>query len=242
MNFSPDTALFCARLIQELYDGTTKPNVTHQGTDTQALVYPGAAFTYVIFPGTASCQDWITDVRIGKVPWIKGRVHAGFREATRSVLPAILKQLYVGKPLVIAGHSLGGALAMLCASAIREMGHNPIQSVYTFGQPRVGNWSFAAHYDANLHDETFRVVNAGDLVPKVPYVFRTYKHAGTEVYLKHGGGVTVAHPWWTSVVEAAGTVQQMAQANGTRPDPAQLSLNLPNHSIREYITKLEALA
>ena len=71
-----------------------------------------------------------------------------------------------------AGHSLGGALANLCAfdiaSAIKEAGATcehggSIEvSCYTFGAPRVGNFAFKSEYNA-LVPESWSVIN--DQVP-----------------------------------------------------------------------------
>lgn len=50
-------------------------------------------------------------------------------------------------PIMVTGHSLGGALAMLAAYELTLAGY-PVELVVTFGTPRVGNSVFAASYDA----------------------------------------------------------------------------------------------
>lgn len=49
-----------------------------------------------------------------------------------------------------AGHSLGGATATLAALDLRLCHPTARFTVYTFGQPRVGNRPFATEYDALL--------------------------------------------------------------------------------------------
>ena len=49
-------------------------------------------------------------------------------------------------PILITGHSLGGALAVLSALDIKkELMFNETISLYTFGAPRVGNDEFSDH-------------------------------------------------------------------------------------------------
>lgn len=253
MNFNRDQTIFCARLIQELYDGHIHPNVVSPATDTEALVYHGenGGATYVIFPGTSSAEDWRTDFKFRKSAWqigpgnvFAGRVHRGFNAAILSVIDQIITLLPAEARVVIAGHSLGGALAMLCAHQLtsRIAAPGKVAAVYTFGQPRVGNWTFSLYYNAALHDETFRIVNAGDPVTVVPPVLFGYKHAGTEVYLRRGGGATFGHPWWTSCVEAGQKLREMSDTSD--PDDAARAqlFAIPHHGIKHYIAKLEALA
>jgi hypothetical protein len=239
-------ALACADLIQGLYDGKLQPSVVCKGSDTQVHIFRGPGMVNIMFPGTDGAQDWITDLRIAKWPWIAGMVHAGFRAATYSVWAQIQDalpeqhQLRPIESIVIAGHSLGGALAMLCAHLIaKEMPGLNIQAVYTFGQPRVGNWSFTRDYNAKLHDQTFRIVNARDPIPHVPFVFGTYKHCGTEVFLNREGGVTVAKPMWTAVLETKQTIEcgvRSAECGTTNQ-----FVSASEHYLKAYIAKLEAL-
>lgn len=70
----------------------------------------------------------------------------------------------------IAGHSLGAALATLCAlhaAALCEKrgAHCPVD-LYTFASPRVGNPEFARACRQKLN--AFRIANSEDVVPGIP--------------------------------------------------------------------------
>ncbi|CAM6100070.1 unnamed protein product [Calypogeia fissa] len=89
----------------------------------------------------------------------------------------VVKGLLAENPnakLFITGHSLGGALAMLYAGMLYYFGENSVAnrigSVYTFGQPRVGDETFAQFMLDNLTIERyFRVVYCNDIVPRLPF-------------------------------------------------------------------------
>ncbi len=59
---------------------------------------------------------------------------------------------------VPAGHSLGGALAVLAAFQIQQQHRLPHICCYTYGAPRTGNAAFAKEYE-RLVPETFHVIN-----------------------------------------------------------------------------------
>ena len=134
------------------------------------------------------------------------RVHEGFLTALDSVLTDIIGALFPGleptahslKPLVITGHSLGGALAVLCAYLLQRQGF-PVHSVYTFGQPRVGDRAFAADYEALCGGKTFRLVNQNDLVPRLPGWLLGYRHAGQMMFINVTGAL-LANPSLLNVV------------------------------------------
>eukprot|EP00243_Klebsormidium_subtile_P001449 TRINITY_DN1249_c0_g1_i1.p1 TRINITY_DN1249_c0_g1~~TRINITY_DN1249_c0_g1_i1.p1 ORF type:complete len:622 (+),score=157.55 TRINITY_DN1249_c0_g1_i1:301-2166(+) len=88
--------------------------------------------------------------------------------------------------IYITGHSLGGALAAMFTALLTaedDVMTERIGGLYTFGQPRVGDWSFAwyLHNKLNLPELRFvRLIYSNDLVPRVPFddpVFQ-YKHLG----------------------------------------------------------------
>ena len=231
MGFDRQLALEAADLIRLLYADALKPTIDERRTDTQALIAKQAGRTFVVFPGTSGCMDVITDLRAGKEPWGAGRVHAGFRAAWRSVQPAVLARLEGESDVVIAGHSLGGALATLAAEALNDLRLEKVAAVYTFGSPRVGNGPFARDYDARLHDETYRIVNAHDPIPRIPWLLGTYRHVGTKVFLDDAGNIELSPTLWRGwevlpvrVAHPEAVVQEM--------------VSLSAHHIQTYMRKI----
>ena len=68
-----------------------------------------------------------------------------------------------GKPLVLCGHSLGGAAACVAAEILAAQGWNVLR-VMTFGQPKTGNAAWAAAFPLTVD----RIFQHADVVPKVP--------------------------------------------------------------------------
>jgi len=173
-------------------------------TGTHVVVTTYDDCTVVAFRGTASLRDWITDAEfpLRPLPGSAARVHEGFLTAIDSILPDLVSCLVPPHapcpaprallPIVLTGHSLGGALAVLAAWFLQRQGRL-VHSVYTFGQPRVGDRTFAALYESLLGARTFRVVNRNDLVPRVPGVLLGYRHAG-ELALINTVGELVLNP------------------------------------------------
>ena len=95
-----------------------------------------------------------------------GRVHSGFKEqyddvATR-VEDLLAQDEIKGKPLFVAGHSLGGAVATIAARRLNP-GHR-VAACYTYGSPRVGTEDWVAQIKTPI----YRIVNSADPVPMVP--------------------------------------------------------------------------
>src|SRR5262249_20894795 len=116
------------------------------------------------------------------------------------------------KPLLVTGHSLGGALAILFTSRW-ESEKYPILATYTFGCPRVGNAKFCEWYNALRGARTFCVVNEEDLVPRLPGVLTGYRRVRNQILLTGltgffaGTAATfkINPPWWFWLVsDAAG--------------------------------------
>jgi len=64
--------------------------------------------------------------------------------------------------LIVTGHSLGAARASLCSLDIyKRMGIKPI--LYTFGEPRVGDYTFSQQFNNNF--TSYRLTNTRDTVP-----------------------------------------------------------------------------
>ena len=68
----------------------------------------------------------------------------------------------------------------------------PVQGVYTFGQPRVGNKDFAAAVNEKLGSGIFRFVNDRDIVPRVPLFTMGFCHYGNQTFFDRDGQGTDA--------------------------------------------------
>ncbi|MGH9557956.1 MAG: lipase family protein [Bryobacteraceae bacterium] len=155
------------------------------------------------FRGTIDMTEWIEDFDAVAVPYTAasgiGLVHMGFQLVYQHVRQSLAQLLASGcagaARILITGHSLGAALAILSGF---DIARNDIQSVapefYTLAGPRTGAPDFAQKFNAAF-PVCYRVVNFMDVVPQVPLP-PLYEHVGTEVLI-HGGfkplDVTYAH-------------------------------------------------
>ena len=174
-----------------------------KSTDTQWYWLDLDDAYVIVFRGTEpnKVRDWMTDLMFRKkvLPYgnkhSKVRVHRGFIGAYKSVRGQVhgaVKQ-YVGahKPIIVLGHSLGGALATLCAVDLQYcmqptgalFGFGRVLKVYTFGSPRVGNASFSKSYIRRV-PRTWRTWGWWDVVSKVPPRIFGFKHVSEGFGLK----------------------------------------------------------
>lgn len=190
--------------------GTSNLNIHHireekeHKTDTEIFVFGKKDTTYGSKGGVVvvSCRgsepnsfaDWIfTDFNLKQKRVFHAaegdqRIHRGFLYATDAIWEGLMETLeketepFDKFTLLITGHSLGAALAVVIAARIKyvaEYGDTEKERdfctkltnstlVHSFGQPRVGNPAFCEWYDSTLRDRTLRVVYGMDIVPRVP--------------------------------------------------------------------------
>ena len=104
-----------------------------------------------------------------------GKVQGYFLDAFQTIWKDLKNHAYKSMKsypnykIWVTGHSLGGALASLASTAIMSEGkaskHNLM--LYTFGQPRVGNYDYALAHD-KLVPQSFRVTHYRDVVVHLP--------------------------------------------------------------------------
>ncbi len=143
--------------------------------------------TVVAFRGTnaGEISDWLANLDSLSTNTPQGSLHRGFYFAYESLKPQIVKLLHKSKTkhLWITGHSLGGALALVCAYDLVDNEKLAIDGIITFGQPMVARKQLADHLGTLLLGRYAHFVNEADIVPRVP---PTFTHCGSLVWFTGG--------------------------------------------------------
>jgi len=158
---------------------------------TYVMVFDVSGSTVVSFAGTdpVVLANWVSDFDIRSTD---GGAAEGFLAALQVVEFDVLARLPAGHPVVVTGHSLGGALAVLLAQRLDAV-RPDVQAVYTFGMPRPGREPFVAPYNASeLGKRTFRLVHGNDIVPTVAPSKFDFQHVGRYAKAPENGKFTVA--------------------------------------------------
>lgn len=149
-------------------------------------VLSGGETSVIVFRGTDDTPDWFANLEVASAAMPHGKVHRGFSLAYDSLKPQILSILRKEKPkhIWITGHSLGGAIAGLCAYDFVANQLFTIDGLMTFGQPMFADHQLASYLDGQLPGKYIRFVNESDIVPRAPPVY--YAHCGTWIWFKGG--------------------------------------------------------
>jgi triacylglycerol lipase len=170
---------------------------------TQCFVAHNQELIFLAFRGTEvknfwrATMDWIVGLDFIPVQdGHGGKVHHGFKvgleqvwENVKAYMTKVQQDGQVQPTLWLTGHSLGAALATLAAYYI-TWDHQfliPVQGLYTFGSPRVGDSAFQQGFSTKgLASKTYRVMNHQDIVPRVPPTF-LYADVGLLKYIDTAG-------------------------------------------------------
>mmetsp|Transcript_7385 Transcript_7385/g.32843 ORF Transcript_7385/g.32843 Transcript_7385/m.32843 type:complete len:443 (+) Transcript_7385:2029-3357(+) len=184
-------------------------------TDTHGLVYSADDRIVVAFKGTQSGANVRTDLQAAMYPlnkfvegfviedevhdfrnrWLNKRmqpmIHKGFGFAYTTVRQQIWNEVHRlyeenPRPLFFTGHSLGGALATLCAfDCSKTISPDDGCYAFTYGSPRVGNKQFVEEYNREVPC-TWRLVHAEDPVTKLPPAL-FFRHVGQSALITRKG-------------------------------------------------------
>jgi Lipase (class 3) len=188
--FDLDTAVFLAEASSAAYSTSNQidqwartagfeKSAFFDSGDVQGFWCAGKESGLLVFRGTSNPGQWLRDVRFLPVPYPWGHVHVGFRDGVAAVetFLAAFDTVVRNVPHVwVAGHSLGGALAVIAAARLK-MKTGVSALLHTYGQPAVGLNDFAERYSAELPQCLWRFVNQSDIVTRVP-PGPLYRHVG----------------------------------------------------------------
>ncbi|KAG1690057.1 hypothetical protein DVH05_028395 [Phytophthora capsici] len=145
----------------------------------------------VAFRGSMDVTNWLDNLTFLKRRAYKEfpgvLVHQGFYWAYRSVALQVvdtlqkLRKEHPQATLMVAGHSLGGAVAAICAFELEYVEKMPVGALYTFGQPRVGNTNFSGRL-RNASMEVYRLTHFQDTVPHLPPTWTGFEHTSEEIF------------------------------------------------------------
>ena len=159
--------------------------------NTQVYVAESPEHLVVAFRGTEDptsidgLKDWLlTDAmnllvvpegRLGhdlSAAGVGAKFHKGFVDAIAEIWEPLRDDVEAqmkksDRPLWIAGHSLGGALALFAAWLLKRRFIN-VHQIYTYGAPMIGNQKASDAFNKEFSGKIFRYVSGRDPVPKLP--------------------------------------------------------------------------
>lgn len=199
----------CALFAKEAY---TEMDLTHKSKfkrtvltvdNTSVSLYQHENVVFIAFRGTDDMQDWRVNAEAKVEEKDKSRTmfHPGFdkayKEISRSLednlVPIFEQGASVESPLevYVTGHSLGAALAIICANHIESNFITlAVKGVYTFAGPRVcythRKSISLSEWTVRLHKKVYRITKYRDIVPTIPLKNMGYFHVGTNYYIDRG--------------------------------------------------------
>ena len=184
--------------------------VANETAETQGYAAYDPTLNWIVFAfrGSRTLLNWIDDFDGTLVPYPSEqhkrpcvgpnasspcRVHQGFHRVYMSMesqlfaaAHSLLQRYGPARPTVmITGHSLGATTALLFAlDFVAAFPTQTMLTVYTFGEPRVGDPAFAAWAVRDVLPEgrQFRITHKADPVPRLPPLEFGYLHAMHEVW------------------------------------------------------------
>jgi triacylglycerol lipase len=172
---------------------------------------PTTNTAFIAFRGTQTFDDWVKDfdALFESYKFVRGGglVHVGFQSIYSAVHASVAAGIGAAiagcDDLIVTGHSLGGALAVLAGPDIaKNLTPALVPELITFAGPAAGLADFAHFFDLAI-PSCYRVVNFWDVVPRLPPQppFGVYEQTGTHVSVDGGFALAVdAHSLQKSYV------------------------------------------
>ena len=156
---------------------------------------PGGKRQEIVVRGTANFRNAVFDAEVAK-SWneeLELRLHVGFERMALAVYEDLKPRLIPDAEMVIFGHSLGAAEAVILGMLLQHDGYN-VTAIYASGQPKVTDQLGAERW-ANL--PVLRISCEGDPVPFLPPRIAAsrepFVHLGPEIMLLDGPAYVSIH-------------------------------------------------
>jgi hypothetical protein len=152
-----------ALLAQAAYDSA--PDIGQIDSASRAIVRQTEGGLVVAFRGSDNDACWAADFDAFPmdVDGI-GKLHRGIWRAWEAMASPVLAAID-GKPVTLVGHSLGAALALMCAIEMTVSGNAPA-AVWGFAPPRISPGPEFCTLLENVPITLYR--NGNDVVPALP--------------------------------------------------------------------------
>ncbi len=256
--YNPENALALAKAAELAYaynqGNTIQQTVADWGFDeyfqmwdvngTQSYVAASKEAVLAVFAGTNQSIDWLDNITFFPLQGPVGSVHRGFMIALERVWGEMKEAIYNKsqgqrrsqglKPqtLWVTGHSLGAALATLAVAKLRLEEDLPVNGLYTYGSPRVGDRIFARAFNQEFKP-AFRIVNNNDIVTRVPARLMLFSHVGNFLYLDVDKNLHSDVHWWYQFLDGV-----QGAADNLLKEKENIDA-IEDHKMAQYISGLE---
>jgi len=200
----------------------------------RCLLLAYADCVIVAFRGTDAGEiaDWKTNLQHKPTSGAFGLVHSGYHAAVELLWPrltASLQRMREGnQTLLLTGHSMGGALAVVAAAKFAAEGTIPIAGLYTFGQPAVAERAFESELASRIGGQYFRFINSIDMVPGLA-VDPAFAPGGQQMFIDRVGRIHTGDV--TTRLMSANVLTGVLEPDARRAE-------LDDHGIAEYVRAL----
>ncbi|CAD2213538.1 triacylglycerol lipase [Angomonas deanei] len=195
----------------------------------------------IAFRGSTDFNNWLENLDFWQMAYPSSscgeacKVHRGFYGAFDSLAVNLtsdvlwLSRKYPRYSYFITGHSLGGAIAVLCAAHIAsnpvfsQGQRKPAVTLYTFGEPRVGNSAFS-NWTASLLGKQHRITHGRDPVPRLPPQSWGYLHLPRE--------------WWYAEENATSDTPYRVCEDSTEAEDPLCSLSVYSTTVSDHLLYL----
>ncbi len=161
----------------------------NRGKNVNFALLQHTDFILLVFPGSKLLQNWTSrtgNFSIRRVRQLGGKIHKGFWTQVDSYWAELSRRLAQCDtlPVVLGGHSRGGACAVIAALLVEQyLGNYRLAAVITLGQPACVNFKLARRINRDWGERYLRVVTSTDLIPLAP-TWPWYYRAGEVWFIK----------------------------------------------------------